>query len=93
MNVPFQMSGVVFTGHPSFGASSFRRALDSGMRHSDVLPLVLPLARREIIVSGDVFVKVPPTRPVLSPILSASPPNSLEGGIATKGVVMTLGLR
>lgn len=63
------------------------------MRHSDVLPLVLPLARREIIVSGDIFVKVPPTRHVLSPILSASPPNSLEGGIATKGVVMTLGLR
>jgi hypothetical protein len=43
---------------PSFEDSSPRRALEGGLRRPDVLLLVLPSARREIVVSDDTLVKL-----------------------------------
>ena len=76
-----QMPVITSASLPSFGASSSRRALDGGMWRLDVPHLVVPSARREIVVSGDILVKMPCLP--LAPILLASPPSSLEGGHRT----------
>ena len=72
-----QMPVVTSAGLPSFGASSPRRALDGGMWRLDVPHLVVPSARREVVVSGDILVKIP--RLPLAPIRSVNPPKPLEG--------------
>ena len=72
-----QMPVVTSAGLPSFGASSPRRALDGGMWRLGVPHLVVPSARREVVVSGDILVKMP--RLPLAPIRSVNPPKSLEG--------------
>ena len=90
----YQMPGVAITGPPSFGASSPRRALDGGMRRSDVPPLVLPSARREVVVSCDVLVRL--LLPTLSPHSIGKPSQFVGGwsqdGVAATGVVVALWL-
>ena len=89
-----QIPVVTSAGLPSFGASSPRRALDGGMRHSDVPPLVLPSARREIVVSCDVLVRL--LLPTLSPHSVGKPSQFVGGwsqdGVAATGVVVALWL-
>ena len=89
-----QMSGVAITGPPSFGASSPRRALDGGRRRSDVPSLVLPSARRKVVVSCDVLVRL--LLPTLSPHSVGKPSQFVGGwpqnGVAATGVVVALWL-
>jgi len=72
-----QMPVVTSAGLSSFGASSPRRALDGGMRRLDVPYSVVPSAQREVVVSGDILVKM--FHLPLAPIRSVNPPKSLEG--------------
>jgi hypothetical protein len=48
-----------------------------GWQKLDVPQLVLPSTWREVVVSIDILVKMPPL--TLSPIMSVNPPKSLEG--------------
>jgi len=94
LEIPYQMLGVAITGPPSVGASSPRRASDGGMRHSDVPLLVLPSARREVVVSCDVLVRL--LLLTLYPHSIGKPSQFVGGwpqdGVAATGVVVALWL-
>ena len=69
--------GCRLAGPSSFGASSPQRALDGGGWRPDVPSLVSLSARREVIVSGDILVKLSP--PALAPILLFEPSQFVGG--------------